>query len=252
MSVTHNFQQRLFIVTGSARGLGYSMAKRFIASNARVVLIDLDADAVEAAASGLGGNAFARVADVTQLAGIPHLVEDIESNIGPIFGLVNNAGIFNKKPGWEIGDDEWQQIVEVNLTGALTMTRECLRFMRSRKEGTIVMISSLAGLAGLPESIGYVTTKTAIIGMARSLATDLGQYNIRANAVCPCVIDTAMTRKVFDGDPGRLRKLQSRISLPRLAQPEEIAAMVAFLCSDDAAYVTGQAIAVDGGFSSGF
>ena len=252
MTTNHDFHGRVFIVTGSARGLGFAMAERLVNSNARVVLTDNNEDAVMNAADALGEAAHGRVSDVTETATIPTLVSEIEQNIGPIFGLVNNAGIFNKKTGWEISDDEWDAIVSVNLSGALAMTRECLKHMRPRKEGSIVMISSLAGLAGLPNSVGYVTTKTAVIGMARSLATDLGPDNIRANAICPGVIDTEMTRKVFEGDPERLAKLQSRISLPRLAQPEEIASMVAFLCSDDAAYVTGQAIAVDGGFASGF
>ena len=252
MSVCHNFQGRLFVVTGSARGLGLAMAKRLVASNARVVLTDIDEKGLNLVVSDLGEAAYPRKNDITDTQSIPALIKEIEANIGPIFGLVNNAGIFNKKTGWEISNDEWETIVKVNLSGTLAMTRECLQYMRPRKEGSIVMISSLAGLTGLPTSIGYVTTKTAVIGMARSLATDLGPDNIRVNAICPGVIDTEMTRKVFEGDPGRLAKLQSRISLPRLAQPEEIAAMVAFLCSDDAAYVTGQAIAVDGGFASGF
>ena len=251
MTTTHDFNNRLFVITGSARGLGFAMAQRLVSSNARVVLTDINKDAVEEAAAELGGAAYARVGNVADTAATPALVRDIEENIGPIFGLVNNAGIFNKKPGWEITDEEWDEIVSINMSGALAMTRECLHYMRPRKEGSIVMISSLAGLAGLPVSIGYVTTKTAVVGMARSLATDLGPDNIRANAICPGVIDTEMTRKVFKGDPDRLARLQSRISLPRLAQPEEIASMVAFLCSDDAAYVTGQAIAVDGGFAAG-
>ena len=251
MTTTHNFEGRVFVVTGSARGLGYAMAKRLVASNARVVLTDIDEAAVENAAAELGEAAHPRVSNIEETEALPELVEDIEHQIGPIFGLVNNAGIFNKKAGWEISDEEWETILRINLSGSMAMTRECLRYMRPRKEGAIVMISSLAGLAGLPTSIGYVTTKTAVIGMARSLATDLGPDNIRCNAICPGVIDTEMTRQVFHGDPGRLAKLQSRISLPRLAQPEEIASMVAFLCSDDAAYVTGQAIAVDGGFAAG-
>lgn len=252
MTTTHDFKGRLFIVTGSASGLGFAMAQRLVNSNARVALTDINEDALMSAASELGDAVYARVSDVSDTAAIPALIKEIEENVGPIFGLVNNAGIFNKKTGWDINDDEWESIVRINLSGALAMTRECLQYMRPRKEGSIVMISSLAGLAGLPTSIGYVTTKTAVIGMTRSLATDLGPENIRANAICPGVIDTEMTRKVFEGDPDRLAKLQSRISLPRLAKPEEIASMVAFLCSDDAAYVTGQTIAVDGGFASGF
>lgn len=251
MTTTHDFKGRLFIVTGAARGLGFAMAERFVNSNARVVLTDVNEDALMDAASSLGDAAFPRLGDITDSGAMEALADDVEKTVGPIFGLVNNAGIFSKKPIWEIGDEEWESILRVNLSGAMAITRACLSHMRPRKEGAIVMISSLAGLAGLPTSVGYVTTKTAVIGMARSLATDLGPDNIRANAVCPGVIDTAMTRKVFEGDPDRLARLQSRISLPRLAQAEEIASMVAFLCSDDAAYVTGQAIAVDGGFASG-
>ena len=251
MVTTHDFQGRIFIVTGAARGLGFAMAERFVGSNARVVMIDINEEALMEAVAKLGDAAIPRAGDITDSNAMAALVDNVEQAVGPIYGLVNNAGVFSKKPGWEIDDEEWESILRVNLSGAMAITRACLAHIRPRREGTIVMISSLAGLTGLPTSIGYVTTKTAVIGMARSLATDLGPDNIRANAVCPGVIDTEMTRKVFKGDPDRLARLQSRISLPRLAKPDEIASMVAFLCSDDAAYVTGQAIAVDGGFASG-
>lgn len=252
MPVTHDFEGRLIIVTGGARGLGYATAKRLVDSNARVVITDLVEADLKAAVVELGDNAAYRVQDVTDHAATPDLVDGIEAEVGPIFGLINNAGVHLKKPIWDVSDEDWQRLMDVNQNGVFTMTRECLRHMRPRQEGSIIMVSSMGGLLALPSAIAYVTTKTAVIGMTRSLAVDLGSDNIRVNAICPGFIDTEMTRKILEGDPGRAAKIKGRIPMPRLALPEEIAAMSAFLCSDDAAYVSGQSIAIDGGFAVGF
>ncbi|SDQ74673.1 SDR family NAD(P)-dependent oxidoreductase [Pseudovibrio sp. Tun.PSC04-5.I4] len=252
MSVTYDFNQKLIVVTGGARGLGFAMAERLIASNARVLITDLNEDNLKQACTELGENAFYRVQNVTEFDKVPALVDEIEANVGPVFGLVNNAGVHLKKAIWDVTDAEWLNVVNINQNGVFIMTREVLRHMRTRKEGAVVMISSMGGLLALPSAPAYVTTKTAVIGLTRNLAVDLGPDNIRVNAICPGFIDTEMTRAILDGDPVRGAKIRGRIPMPRLAQPEEIAAMVAFLCSDDSAYVSGQSIAVDGGFSVGF
>lgn len=252
MPTQHDFQKRIVVVTGGARGLGFATAKRLIDSNAKVVITDLEEDALAKAAVELGENAYYRIQDVSDYAATPALVDDIEKNIGPIFGLVNNAGVHFKKPIWEVADDDWLRVTSINQNGVFVMTRECLRYMRERHAGSIVMVSSMGGLLALPTAIAYVTTKTALIGMTRSLAVDLGPDSIRVNAICPGFIDTEMTRKILDGDPARAAKIKGRIPMPRLAQPEDIAALTTFLCSDDSTYITGQAIAIDGGFSVGF
>ena len=252
MSVTHDFRKKVVVVTGGARGLGFATAQRLIESNATVVITDLEEEALRKATAALGDNAHCRVHDVTEYGSTPALVEDIERNVGPVFGLVNNAGIHLKKPIWDVTDEEWLRVTAVNQNGVFVMTRECLAYMRDRREGAIVMVSSMGGLLALPSAVAYVTTKTAIIGMTRSLAVDLGPYGIRVNAICPGFIDTEMTRKILADDPERAAKINGRIPMPRLALGSDIAAMTVFLCSDDSAYVTGQAVAIDGGFSVGF
>ncbi|EEA94634.1 SDR family NAD(P)-dependent oxidoreductase [Pseudovibrio sp. JE062] len=252
MSVNYDYKGKLVVVTGGARGLGFAMAQRLINSNAKVVITDLQEESLKSACEQLGENASHRVHNVTAYDSTPALVDDIEAKEGPIFGLVNNAGVHLKKPIWDVTDEEWLNVVNINQNGLFVMTREVLRYMRPRKDGSIVNVSSMGGLLALPTAPAYVTTKTAVIGLTRNLAVDLGPENIRVNAICPGFIDTEMTRAVLDGDPVRGAKIKGRIPMPRLAQPEEIAAMVAFLCSEDAAYVNGQSIAVDGGFSVGF
>lgn len=242
---------RVALVTGGTRGLGLAQARALHASGARVVVTGTTPETVETAGAALpdGG---ARVHDMRDLAATPGLIAEIEQTVGPIACLVNNAGIHLKKPIWDVEDDELRDIVDVNLVGLFALTREVVRRMRDRAGGSIVNISSMAGLMALPSAAGYVATKTAVIGLTRSIAVDGGPYNIRCNAVCPGFIETDMTRKVLAGDLPRAAKIADRIPMTRLGTAEAVAAMVVHLCSDASAYVTGQAIAVDGGFSIGF
>ncbi|MEO8544898.1 MAG: SDR family NAD(P)-dependent oxidoreductase [Burkholderiaceae bacterium] len=256
MSKSIDFQGAVVLITGGSRGLGLAQAAAFKATGAQVAITARDPDTLEQAcetldaAPGLAVRAYAH--DMRDHAGVGALVDRIEQEVGAIQSLVNNAGVHLKKPVWDVAFDEWNNVVDINLTGVFTMTREVLRHMVPRKAGSIVNISSMGGLMALPSATAYVTTKTALIGFTRSVAVDAGAHSIRCNAVCPGFIDTEMTRKVLAGDPARSTKIRGRIPMPRLGQGEDIANACVFLCSEMASYINGQSLAIDGGYSIGF
>ncbi|WP_413110281.1 SDR family NAD(P)-dependent oxidoreductase [Thaumasiovibrio sp. DFM-14] len=246
-------ENKVVVITGAARGLGYAQAQAFKSAGAKVVITDLDQDALLTAKEQLGGEGvYIYQQNVKEFEKTPALISRIESEVGPIFGLVNNAGVHLKKPIWDVSLEEFQNINDINVTGVFMMTREVVKNMMKRKEGSIVNISSMGGLMALPSATGYVTTKTAIVGLTRSLAVDLGPYNVRCNALCPGFIDTEMTRKVLAGDPARAEKINGRIPMPRLGHGEDIANAAVFLCSSQGEYINGQLLPIDGGYSVGF
>lgn len=241
------------VITGATQGLGLVQAKTFLDAGAKLVVTSLDAQGCINVKNELGEkNVTAYVHDMRDLKSTPKLVDTIEAEVGPIKHLVNNAGVHLKKPIWDVSDDEWENIVDINLTGLFVITREIIKKMRPRKEGTIVNISSMGGVLALPTAAGYVTTKTALLGLTRSIAVDCGPDNIRCNAVSPGFIDTEMTRKILDGDPVRAQKINGRIPMPRLGLAEDIAQTILYLSTQQSAYINGQNIPIDGGFSIGF
>ncbi|RKF19779.1 SDR family oxidoreductase [Alginatibacterium sediminis] len=253
MSTSIDLKQQVAIVTGAARGLGLAQAKALLDANAKVVITDLDADALASAKASLDSpNVYTYVQNVKDFEATPGFVQTIEDEVGPIAFLVNNAGVHLKKPIWEVELAEFQNINDINVTGVFMMSREVAKRMMKREFGSIVNISSMGGLMALPGATGYVTTKTAIVGLTRSMAVDLGPYNIRTNALCPGFIDTEMTRKVLAGDPQRAAKINGRIPMPRLGLGEDIANATVFLCSEQGGYINGQLLPIDGGYSVGF
>lgn len=251
--MSFDLKNRITLITGAARGLGLEQARAFIDSNARVVITDLSEESLAEARKELGSDrVFTYRQDVTEFDATPSLIKRIESEVGPIDYLINNAGVHLKKPIWDVSTPEWQNIVNINLTGTFVTTREVVTRMKERQFGSIVIISSMAGLMALPTAAGYVATKTGLVGLARSVAVDAGPFNVRCNAVCPGFIDTEMTRKVLAGDPQRAAKITGRIPMPRLGLGSDIASSCVFLCSEEGAYINGQSLPIDGGFSVGF
>jgi NAD(P)-dependent dehydrogenase (short-subunit alcohol dehydrogenase family) len=251
MTIEIDLGGRVALVTGGGRGLGLAQARHLAAAGAAVVLTGSNQAVLEAAAGAISGSHY-RVHDMRNTGAAPGLIRDVEQAIGPVDMLVNNAGVHLKQPAWEVDMADWQNVVDINLSGLFALSRAALPGMIARERGAIVNISSMAGLIGLPSAAAYVATKTAVIGLTRSIAVDAGRNGIRCNAVCPGFIDTDMTRAVLASDPDRKARIMGRIPAARLASPEEIASVVTFLCSDGASYVNGQAIAVDGGYSIGF
>lgn len=251
MSGVSSLRDRLALVTGGGRGLGLAQSRQLMASGARVVITGSTLETLQSAAAANPGLDYLQH-DMRATSAAQEAVAQVEHRFGPIEFLVNNAGVHLKKAIWEADLEDWNNIVEINLTGLFALTRAVMTGMKERSRGSIVNISSMAGLMGLPNAAGYVATKTAVIGLTRSIAVDAGAHGIRCNAVCPGFIDTQMTREVLRGDPERGERILERIPVGRLAHPDEIASVVCFLCSDASSYVTGQAIAVDGGYSVGF
>ncbi len=240
------------LVTGGGTGLGRAIAEALVRTGADVVITGRHASVLEGAVREMSGKATFRVHDVTDFAAHGPLVDEIEETVGPVGILVNNAGRHLKVPFVDTAAADLRAVIETNLTGAFTLTQACVRKMVARRRGSVLMISSMAGLMGLPQVPAYALTKAGLLGLTRSLAVELGPYGIRVNAICPGFIDTEMFRKATAGDPERLARITGRIALPSLGSPQDIGDAAAFLCSDAARHITGVTLPVDGGFVTGF
>jgi NAD(P)-dependent dehydrogenase (short-subunit alcohol dehydrogenase family) len=189
---------------------------------------------------------------VTDLASLPGFVNKIVSQYGPIDILVNNAGINMKKEFTEVTDADFQQVLLTNLTAVFSLSREVVRHMLPQRSGCIINISSMAAQYGIPKVIAYSASKTAIDGMTRAMAVELSPKGIRVNAIAPGFIYSDMTAKALDSDPERKAKVFGRTPMGIMGQPADIGATAYFLASDEAKYITGVVLPVDGGNSIGF
>ena len=239
---------KVVVITGGNKGLGLAQTKRFLDDGWQVHVVartsgDLDR---------LGDGDFVfHPADLTDWRDTGWL-DRVNEAAGGIGALVNNAGMHLKKPVWEVTPDELELRLDLNVKAVF---RACGRFVelnRERGAGAIVNISSMGGKMALPRSAAYVTSKTAVIGLTRSVAVDAAAYGIRCNAVCPGFIDTDMTRAVLEKDPERRVKIEARIPGGRFGTPEDVADAVYYLASDRSSYVNGVALPVDGGYFIGF
>lgn len=250
------FNDQVAIVTGAAGGIGRAAVQRFASEGAKVVAVDLpgsDLDAAVAVAKEAGGEALAVAADVTQAADVAGYVAAATETFGRIDHFFNNAGVEGAiKPLLEYPDEDFDKVIAVNVRGVFLGMKHVAPVMVAAGRGSIVNMASVAGLGGSPMLIGYVASKHAVVGMTKSAATELGPVGVRVNAVCPSPVETRMMRSLEQGispdDPGTVHDLMAaRIPLGRYGEPEEIAAVVAFLCSDDARFLNGLVAPVDGG-----
>ena len=244
--MTGRLEGKVALVTGAARGQGEAEARRFVAEGAKVLLTDvLDAEG-EAVAADLGEAAAYRHLDVTSEPDWEAAVAEAEERFGPLTVLVNNAGILDFGPVQTQDVERFRKVIDVNLTGTLIGIKVAAASMQRGSGGSIINISSNAGIVGLPQASAYVSSKWAVRGLSKSAAQDLGPLGIRVNSVHPGGIATPM---VGGGDPrsGWVKKLP----IARWGQPEDVANVVTFLASDEAAYVTGAEWSVDGGATSG-
>jgi NAD(P)-dependent dehydrogenase (short-subunit alcohol dehydrogenase family) len=236
------------IVTGGAQGIGRAVALRLAAPGVHIAVWDVQAEAIEETAKlcqGQGATARAWQVDVGDSDQIEAAVAAFEREWGKPDGLVNNAGIFPRARALDIKLAEWERVLRVNLTGTFVCARTVAARMKDAGRGAIVNTASGRALAGAANGAHYSATKGGILALTKSLALDWAGYGIRVNCVIPGITDTAQPR-VEMGD-NELYAAGSRIPLGRIGQPQDIAAVVAFLLSDDAAYMTGQSVAVNGG-----
>jgi 3-oxoacyl-[acyl-carrier protein] reductase len=235
------------LVTGASGGIGGAIAKALHAQGAAVVLSGTRAEALEAAKAELGSRAFIAPANLSDIASVEALPKAAEDAAGAgIDILVNNAGITRDNLFMRMKDEEWDQVIAVNLTAAFRLSRAVLRGMMKKRWGRIVQITSVVGATGNPGQGNYAAAKAGLVGMTKSLAAEVASRNITVNAVAPGFIQTAMTDVLTDQQK---EAIATRIPAGRMGMPEEIAAAVLYLASQEAAYVTGQTIHVNGGMA---
>ena len=243
------------IVTGSASGIGKAIAERLGAEGCIVGIFDLNASAAETTAAAItaaGGKAHVHEVDITDLGAVQSSVAAFEKQGGPVEVLVNNAGWDKAMPFLSSAPELWKKVVDINLYGPLNMHYAVLPGMVQRKRGRIVSIASDAGRVGSSGESVYSACKGGIIAFTKTLARELARSNIQLNTVCPGPTDTPLLRSVADEGEAGVRLIEAltrAIPMRRLGQPGDYPGIVAFLASDDAAYITGQTISVSGGLT---
>ncbi len=232
------------LVTGATGGIGGAIAKALHAQGATVVLSGTRAGALEALKNELGARAHAAVCNLGDAASVDALPKTAEAAAGPIDILVNNAGITRDNLFMRMKDDEWDQVIAVNLTAAFRLSRAVLRGMMKKRWGRIISITSVVGITGNPGQGNYAAAKAGLTGMTKSLAAEVGSRSITVNCVAPGLIVTPMT-DVLNEDQKKV--LLDKIPTGRFGSPEDIAVAVVYLASNEAGYVTGQTLSVNGG-----
>jgi 2-hydroxycyclohexanecarboxyl-CoA dehydrogenase len=239
------------IITGAASGIGRATATRLAEEGAKVAILDLDADGGLETAEEIcqaGGSAVAFAVDITDAAAVETAIASFESRAGPIAGLVNNAGWDLAKPFLDSDIDFWRKVIEINLVGPLLVTKAVLSRMKANGRGRVVSIASDAGRVGSSGEAVYAACKGGIIAFSKSVARELAKTGITLNAVCPGPTDTPLFRNIEE--TGKLAKaLERAMPMGRLGQPSDYPGIIAFLLSDDAAFITGQTISVSGGLT---
>jgi len=244
--------QKIAIVTGGASGIGFAIAEKFVCNNIYTIIVGRNRQNLEEAKNKLGALCEIIAFDLTNLAAIPALIQQLEKQYGHIDILVNNAGINMKKDFEEVTDADFQQVLLTNVNAVFAISREVIKCMLARKSGCIINISSMASRYGIPKVIAYTASKSAIEGMTKAMAVELSPKGIRINCIAPGFIATDMSAKALNGDEERMQKVLSRTPAGELGAPSDIADAALFLASDSARYITGVILPVDGGNSIGF
>ncbi len=239
------------IVTGGASGLGFATATKFCKNNIKTYIIGIDETQTKEACKELGPYAIPVIFDLTNLEGIPAMIQNIAKE-GEINILVNNAGINMKKEFIDVTDEEFHRIIHLNVLSIFSVSREVVKVMKNNGGGTIVNISSMASQYGIPKVIAYTASKGAIEAMTRAMAVDLAQYGVRVNCIAPGFIKTKMSDKAFSDEPARRDKVLSRTPMGILGKPSDIADAVYYYALEESGFVTGTILPVDGGNSIGF
>jgi 3-oxoacyl-[acyl-carrier protein] reductase len=242
-NLTFDFSGQTVVVTGAARGVGRAIGARFRDSGASVYLVDVDTDPVACTAGEIG--AIGLVADVSDTAQVTAVVERVIADTGRIDVLVNNAGILRDGVVWKLTDDDYEAVLAVHAGGTFRFTRAVVPQFRRQGRGRIINVTSYTGLRGNPGQSNYAMAKAGIIGFTKTAAKELARFGVTVNAISP----NAQTRMITSIPAEKRAQLAADIPMGRFAEPSEMAAAVAFLASDEAAYITGVVLPVDGGLS---
>jgi 3-oxoacyl-[acyl-carrier protein] reductase len=239
------------LVTGAASGMGRAIAREFLTEGAKVAFVDINADAVASeVAQHEAKNVLALSGDISQTDDVEKMVAEAITRFGQIDVLVNCAGILD---GYatvlETSDELWDRVMRINLKGAFLVSRAVLDNMVANGAGSIVNIASIAGLVAGGGGAAYTAAKHGIVGLTRQTTYDFGKAGVRANAICPGAIETAMTREILDSGDAAVMDIIRSVPAGRHGQPEEVAKLALYLASDESAFVQGSVIAIDGGWT---
>ena len=243
-------QGRIAVITGASKGLGKQMAESLAAEGAAVALVARNKELLEGVAAGIGqqgGKAEVIVADVTDESAVSDVARQVSEKLGVCDILINNAGINNRKSVDEFTLKEWNEIVAVNLTAPFLMCRALVPEMKKARWGRIINMTSIMSHVSLPQRTGYSATKAGLLGMTRALALELAPWQITANGISPGPFATEMNRAIID-DPEKNAQFLARIPAGRWGKVEEIGRLAVYLCSEEAGFITGTDIVIDGGW----
>ncbi|MFI5412789.1 MAG: SDR family NAD(P)-dependent oxidoreductase [Candidatus Micrarchaeales archaeon] len=243
---------KVAIVTGSGRGIGAAIARTFAKAGAKVVVASRhkdECDLVVGQIKKAGGEAWCTSCDVSKESEVKKLIDDTVKKYKSIDIIVNNAGVYEVGSVEELSNAAWKRVQAIDLDGTFLCIKYAAQYMKKKKWGRIINISSVAGLEGFAGSSAYCAAKFGVRGLTKSAAMDLAQYKITVNSICPGMIETKMTEP-FTTDPKTLQSFLNSIPAKRVGKPEDIANAALFLASDEASYVTGSEMVVDGGWAS--
>jgi meso-butanediol dehydrogenase/(S,S)-butanediol dehydrogenase/diacetyl reductase len=237
------------IITGGGSGIGLATARAFCKEGAKVILFGRRKEKLVSAADELGDSALIVQGDMTHNDDLDKLINKTLKNFKGIDILVNSAGLFNGASLHEISDSHWDEMMDINIRSVFQLTRRVLPTMMAQKNGSIVHISSIAGLIALPGVAAYNVSKGALNQFSRSIAVEYGSYGIRSNSICPGLIETDMTADLMK-DASLMQEWSKEYPIGRFGKPEDVASACLFLASDESSFITGTVLPVDGGFTS--
>ena len=248
----YSLKGKLALITGATRGIGFGIAQSYIHSGAKVIITGRTEKSLAEAKEKLGENCYAYVNNVTDKDQHQAFINQVEKEVGAIDVLVNNAGQHGKKPSLECSNAEFAGVLDTNLHSIFSLIKAVLPSMIEREQGSIINISSMAALFGLPQVAAYSSSNTALLGLTRTLTAEYSGNGIRFNCIAPGFIESKMFRDIMTADPAREQKILDRTPMKRVGSPEEIGHAAVFLASDASAFIAGTCLPVDGGAAIGF